>query len=196
MDTQSTSRKALKSPQEQEDQRQRRNEGERARRVAETAQQKSERVRKRKERSRARRAAQTASDRQATLQRKSTCEREIQQMRDRVAAETLEEMETRLQRMWDRVAAETPEETEVRLQRMRDRVAAETPEETEAKLQWRRDRLAAETLKRGKQSYSRWVLISTKGWQLKLLWREKQDCNATVQGTGAAAAPTVSTVFC
>ena len=44
-----------------------------------------------------RRAAQTASDRQATSQWKSTCERE------RTAAETLEERETRLQQMRDRL---------------------------------------------------------------------------------------------
>ena len=77
--------------------------------MAETVQQKSKRLRKRKERSHARRAAQTASDRQATLQWKSTCERE------RMASETPAEREVRLQWMRYRVAAETPEETEVRL---------------------------------------------------------------------------------
>ena len=112
MDTQSTSRRALKSPQELKDRRRRRNERERAQRAAETAQQKSERLRKRRERSRARRVAQTASDRQATLQRKITCEHE------RMASETPAEREARLQRISDRLAAETPEERETRLQHL------------------------------------------------------------------------------
>ena len=71
----------------------------------------------------ARRTAQTGSRRQATLQRKSTCERE------RILAETPEVREARLQQMRDRLAAETPEEREARLRQMRDRLAAETPEE-------------------------------------------------------------------
>ena len=59
-------------------------------------------------------------------------------MRDRLAAETPEERETRLQRMssnqYERLAVETPEERETRLQQMRDRQAAETPEERELRL--------------------------------------------------------------
>ena len=66
-------------------------------------------------------------------------------MRDRLAAETVEEREARLQYMRDRLAAETVEEREARLQYMRDRLAAETEEEREARLQYMRDRLAAET---------------------------------------------------
>ena len=153
MDTQSTSRRALKWPQEQEDRRCSRNKWERARRAAETAQQKSERLRKQRERDRARCAAQTASESPATLQKKSTCEHErmasetqegkkvrLQWIRDTLAAEAPEETEGRLQQMRDRLAA--PEETEARLQQMRNRLAAETPEEMETRLQ---DRLAVET---------------------------------------------------
>ena len=95
MDTQTSSRRGLKSAQEQEDWRRHRNERERARRAAETAEQRNKQLRKRRERDRARCAAQTASERQATLLRKSTRERE------RTAAETPEELEreTRLQQM-------------------------------------------------------------------------------------------------
>ena len=74
MGTQSNSRRALKSAQEQEDRRQRRNERDRARRAAETEKKMSERLRKRRERGRARRTAQTASETQATSQQKSTLE--------------------------------------------------------------------------------------------------------------------------
>ena len=60
-------------------------------------------------------------------------------MRDRLAAETPEERETRLQHMRDRLAAETTEERETRLQRMstnqRERLAVETPEERELRLE-------------------------------------------------------------
>ena len=56
-------------------------------------------------------------------------------MRDRLAAETPDERETRLHRMStnqrERLAVEAPEERETRLQQMRDRLAAETPEERE-----------------------------------------------------------------
>ena len=69
-------RRTLKSAQEQEDRRRRRNERDRARRAAETVEQRSERLRKRRERDRARRAAQTGSERQATSQQKSTRKRE------------------------------------------------------------------------------------------------------------------------
>ena len=62
MDAHSNPRRALKSAQEQEDRRRRRNERDRARRAAETAEQRSERLRKRRERDCARRAAQTASE--------------------------------------------------------------------------------------------------------------------------------------
>ena len=70
-------------------------------------------------------------------QQKSTRERE------RMAAETTEERETRLQRMRtnqrERLAVETPEERETRLQRMstnqRERLAVETPEERELRLE-------------------------------------------------------------
>ena len=67
-------------------------------------------------------------------------------MRDRLAAESDEERETRLQRMRDRLAAESDEERETRLQRMRDRLAAESDEERETRLQRMRDRLAAESV--------------------------------------------------
>ena len=58
-------------------------------------------------------------------------------MRDRVAAETPEERETRLQQMstsqCERLAVETPEPRETRLQRMNtnqhEQFAVETPEE-------------------------------------------------------------------
>ena len=66
MDTQSNPRRALKSAQEQEDRRQRRNERDRARRAAEIAEQRGERLRKWRERDRARCAAQTASEKQVT----------------------------------------------------------------------------------------------------------------------------------
>ena len=82
MGTQSNPRRALKSAQEQDDRRRRRNERDRGRCAAETAEQRSERLRKRKERDRARRAAQSVSKRQAASQQKSTRERE------RMAAET------------------------------------------------------------------------------------------------------------
>ena len=74
MDTQSNPRRALKSAQEQEDQRRQRNETDRAQRAAVAVEQRSEWLRKRKERDRARHAAQTASERQATSQLKSICE--------------------------------------------------------------------------------------------------------------------------
>ena len=70
MDAHSNPRRALKSAQEQEDRRRRRNERDRARRAAETAEQRSERLRKRRERDHARRAAQTASESQATSQQR------------------------------------------------------------------------------------------------------------------------------
>ena len=86
-------------------------------------------MRKWRERDRARRVAQTASKRQATLQRKSTCERE------RMSSETTKEREVRLQWLRDTPAAEVPEETEGRLQQMKDRLAAETPKERGTRLQ-------------------------------------------------------------
>ena len=76
MDAHSNPRRALKSAQEQEDRRRRRNKRDRARRAAETVEQMSERLRKRRERDCARRAAQTASERQATSQQRSPRERE------------------------------------------------------------------------------------------------------------------------
>ena len=82
MDTHSNPRRALKSVQEQEDWRWRRNEGGRARRAAETVEQKSKRLRKRRQRDRARRTAQTASKGQATSQRKSnTKEQQLRPLR-------------------------------------------------------------------------------------------------------------------
>ena len=66
MDVHSNPRRALKSVQEQEDWRRRRNERDRTRRAAETAEQRSERLRKRRERKHARCTAQTASERQVT----------------------------------------------------------------------------------------------------------------------------------
>ena len=72
MDTQSNSRRALKSVQEQEDQRRWRNKRDRARCAAETAEQRTERLKKRRERDHARPAAQAASERRATSQWKST----------------------------------------------------------------------------------------------------------------------------
>ena len=107
MDAHSNPRRALKSAQEQEDRRWRRNERDRARRAAETAEQRSERLRKRRERDRARRATPTAGERQATSQQKSTRERE------RMAAETTEVMSTNQR---ERLAVETPEERELRLE--------------------------------------------------------------------------------
>ena len=68
MDTHSNPRRALKSVQEQEDWRWRRNEGGRARRAAETVEQRSKRLRKRRQRDHARRTAQTANKGQATSQ--------------------------------------------------------------------------------------------------------------------------------
>ena len=56
-------------------------------------------------------------------------EARLQQMRDRLAAESPEEREARLQQMRDRLAAESPEERDTRLQQMRDRLAAESPQE-------------------------------------------------------------------
>ena len=84
MDSLRSSRRGLKSAQEQEDRWRHRNERERARRAAETAEQRNKWLSKRRERDCARRPAQTASERQATSQWKSTRERE------RTAAETPE----------------------------------------------------------------------------------------------------------
>ena len=88
MDTQSTSRRALKSPQEQEDWRHSRNESGRAQPAAETA---NKWVKGWESSGRVivpcRHAAQTASERRATLKRKSTFERE------RMASETPKERE-------------------------------------------------------------------------------------------------------
>ena len=112
MDAHSNPRGALKSAQEQ-DQRWRRNERDRARCAAETAEQRSKRFRNRREMDRPG-AAQTASERQATSQHISTCGHE------RIAAETPEERERRLQRMRtnqpERLAVETPKERELRLE--------------------------------------------------------------------------------
>ena len=72
MDTRSNSRRALKSVQEQVDQRRWRNKRDRAWCAAETVEQRSERLKKRRERDHARPAAQAASERQATSQWKST----------------------------------------------------------------------------------------------------------------------------
>ena len=77
-------RRTLKSVQEQEDRRRRRNERDRAWRAAETAEQRSEILSKRRERNCAKCAAQTASERQVTSQQRSTRERE------RMAAKTPE----------------------------------------------------------------------------------------------------------
>ena len=76
MDTQSSSRRSLKSVQEQEVQRRRRNERDRAQCAAEAVEHRSERLRKRRERDHASCAAQTACKRQATIQQKSTREHE------------------------------------------------------------------------------------------------------------------------
>ena len=91
MDTQSSSRRGLKSVQEHEDRRRHRNE---------------------RERDNARCTAQTASENEATSQRKSTHECE------RMAAETPEERQARLHRRRDRLAVETLEDREAGLQQM------------------------------------------------------------------------------
>ena len=80
--------RALKSAQEQEDRRWRRNKRDRAQRAAETAEQRSKRLKKRRERDHARHAAQTVSERQATSWWKSTGEH---------GAETPKERETRME---------------------------------------------------------------------------------------------------
>ena len=79
---------------------QRRRKRERSRRASETAEEREERLRKRRVRDRARRAAHSASAREIDLQ----------QRRERSAAESPESREARLQRMRDRLVAETDEE--------------------------------------------------------------------------------------
>ena len=123
MDTQSNSRRALKSVQEQEHRRQWWNERDRAQRAAETVEQRSEQLRKRRERDRARHAVKTASERQATghtgkvpmnikerqlrpLRREPNIAVDEHQPAWKVRQVKLLRWEMRLQQMKDRLAAD------------------------------------------------------------------------------------------